>query len=165
MFIKNFDDGYQFEKEIFDISSREIAPFIKHYFNYKHRRYRQSNFLNDFLIVKNIQEECFNWDPGKPHTEIGRILLQILSRYLRDGRGKVKLFCALGTPMDYRGVDCFFEKDGYIVTIDWTISKEKTQKKKHVADFVISANDLRYDEHYKILKSVANSFKSIKNYR
>ena len=66
-------------------------------------------FLHD-----RVQQAAYTMLPvekrGALHLQIGRILLQILSRYLRDGRGKVKLFCALGTPMDYRGVDCFFEK-------------------------------------------------------
>ncbi|NQV93075.1 hypothetical protein HQ403_01080 [Candidatus Kaiserbacteria bacterium] len=53
---------------------------------------------------------------------------------------RVKLFTAVGTPLDlFHGVDAFFEFDGHVITIDLTINPHKDSGKAH---FILTGDDI-----------------------
>jgi hypothetical protein len=76
-----------------------------------------------------------DWNPEIPKTHTSTELFACVQSYLpKHLQKKLKLYCALGTSLDYHyGVDGFFMIDNYIVTIDLTLSG----KTKHKAQVLI----------------------------
>ncbi|SRR6056297_1359886 len=87
--------------------------------------------------VKENQE----WDPTDPDTRTANDLhaLTALDLEIEDWN-KLLLYNAVSSPLDYyHGVDCFFEFEGEIVTIDLTVNPSKVIYK---ADLVLHPDDL-----------------------
>ena len=94
-------------------------------------------YRDSVKYVKEHQE----WDPTDPSTDKANDLHALVAIDLDlEDFDELKLYNALDTPMDYfHGVDCFFEFEGEIVTIDLTVNPSKITYK---ADLVLHPDDL-----------------------
>ncbi|MCR4279667.1 MAG: hypothetical protein NUV78_02955 [Candidatus Zambryskibacteria bacterium] len=81
------------------------------------------------------------WDPSDPEPKFANDLHASVALALKlDDWSRLKLYTAVGSPLDYyHGVDCFFEFEGLIVTIDVTVNPNKLEYK---ADLVLNVSDL-----------------------
>lgn len=83
-------------------------------------------------------QESRHWNPCEPNTPVSLELFKLVKIYLRSGKEevkKLKLYCALGTSLDFcHGVDGFFELNGSIATFDLTtnLGKRLTENKAHI---------------------------------
>lgn len=86
-------------------------------------------------------KEHQEWDPSDPETPKANDLHALVAIALNlEDWSNLKFYNAVDTPMDYfHGVDCFFEFDGEIVTIDLTVNPHKREYK---ADLIVHPDDL-----------------------
>ena len=81
------------------------------------------------------------WDPSDPESRVANDLHAsvAITAGIEDFE-ELKLFTALGTPLDYfHGVDAWFEFRGSVLTVDVTTNRHKDEYK---ADMVIHLDDL-----------------------
>lgn len=79
-------------------------------------------------IVRHSQP--LGWNPARPNMEGGalhRMVSEKLGEKLGSGASGLRLYTALRSPLDSRGVDGFFEYDGRVVTIDLTTNPDKVE--------------------------------------
>lgn len=138
--------GEDFEAAVFGFSHLAIEK--------SRRRYRGGELPIEVCIkrVCDIQTKL-GWSPKRPTTKISKALFRAVASYLGPKRHKLRMFCALGTALDFvYGTDLFFECDGAIVTVDLTISRRKVSPKAMV---VITLQDILMDRYYKKASKIA----------
>ena len=148
MEIGEVSSGYDFEKKVLGVSSKDVSQKVTHLFR------RRTKFKKAVEIVKDIQN-VLEWDPKNPSTEIARMIYKTICSGLSKHSGKLCFYSALGTTLDYRyGTDCFFSLQigdrESIVTVDLAIRRKKDPK----ADIVISIDDVRGDKFYQIARKI-----------
>ena len=139
-------DGEDFETAVFGFSHRKVEK--------SRRRYRGYPPL-DICIkrVRNIQSKL-GWSPVRPTTKVSRALFYAVASHLGKHKRKLRMFCALGTVLDFiHGTDFFFECNGKVVTVDLTISKKGKVSPK--AMVVITLNDMIRDKYYQKAARIA----------
>ncbi|MFA6797266.1 MAG: hypothetical protein WCR40_00950 [Candidatus Paceibacterota bacterium] len=87
----------------------------------------RTNFFDSVEEVKKKQGLFNHWNPKRPKTKLSMNLFQNVRFVLGEKRSKnLRLFVSVGTRLDFRfGTDCFFEIDGFVASIDLTISEKK----------------------------------------
>ena len=131
-------DGHGFEQEFCGCDFTGMGRQLRH---------RAHNFEEGVRRVKARQYLFDNWDPRKPRTPLSQCLYRRVASRLKRGE-ELRLFIAINTVLDFRmGIDCFFEYDHRIATIDLTVS---TFKKYFRAHFLLRRLDFLRNEHYRI---------------
>jgi hypothetical protein len=88
-------------------------------------------------------------DPRYPPKPLGQKLMTAVQSALKaEWRSRLKLYTALGSPLDDAGIDGFFELEGAMATFDLTIN---LNKKKKGADFIVYHLDFLDEERLKKL--------------
>ncbi len=130
-------DGHGFQNEFCGCDLTEVKPKLKK---------KVRNFREGVLIVKECQYLYGHWNPRRPRTPLAQCLFHKVKSRLNTG-DDLRLFIAINTALDlWMGVDCFFECNGMIVTIDLTVS---LYKKYYKADFLLTRQDFVRNHHYK----------------
>lgn len=138
-------DGRGFEAEFCGCSFYDIPQ--------KFRKLKVRSLKDGFTIVKGYQALYCNWNPRKPSTPLSISLFNKVAKGLPKGNDELRLFLSIGTFLDLRGIDFFFEYCGAFATVDLTVSKNKKRAK---ANFVISHLDFLKDRHYNIGSQITN---------
>lgn len=87
-----------------------------------------------------LVKESQSWDPTDPPTRALNDLHYLLAEVLEVELGEVKVYSAVGSPLDYfHGVDLFLEFGEVTITVDLTANPKKIE---HRADFIIQADVL-----------------------
>ena len=109
-------------------------------------------FKSAMRRVKKCQR-CLNWNPARPRTPLAQCLFRRVSARLGSRKAsELRLFMAIGSSLDLMGVDCWFERDHLIATIDLTVSIGKVEPK---ANFVITRDNFLRDEYYQVSDLIA----------
>lgn len=119
-------DGYTgrlYEEEFFGVCAGRARGYMT---------WRES-----MAFAKEFQPK--GWNPSEPNTKMAnnlhaRVCMAIEERICEDlDWEKVKLFSAIGTPLDwYHGIDAWFEFEGTVVTIDLTVDQNKQSSKANL---------------------------------
>lgn len=136
-------DGHGFEREFCGIAFPDVDARL--------RAERVPSFKEGLKRVKGCQREL-NWNPKRPKTELAHCLFRRVSKNLKNGKNKLRLYIAIGTRLDMMGIDLFFEYDSRTVTIDLTVRERKDRAR---ADIVITRDNMVRDEHYQIGDEIA----------
>jgi hypothetical protein len=139
MVIQGITTGEDFERAMLGISHSTARHAVPRLFG-----------TRDFeTCVEHVKEnqQYLGWNPRKPKTLLSKRIYTCVASGLKELPKKdLRLFISVGTPLDEKyGVDCFFEFQGAIVTIDLTISERKQDPR---ADVVLTLADLNFDLHY-----------------
>ena len=136
--VSNPHDGRAFEREFCGCAFSEVDA---------HLRRGPRNFKDGIRKVKECQCVFNDWNPRKPRTPLTECLYRRVASRLRKGE-ELRLFITIGTMLDLKmGIDCFFECDRRIVTVDLTVS---SFKKYYRADFLLTRQNFLRNEHYHI---------------
>jgi hypothetical protein len=92
-----------------------------------------------------MENQPVGWNPERPRGVAGELHRAIADElYIRGQHGTLRLFSAVGTPLDrYHGADGFFVFRGKMVTLDVTINSCKDEGR---ADFVLQRAELEDGE-------------------
>lgn len=141
--------GYGLEKFVGKHSADEMGPRFP-----RKGGWQNKNLFAVLAWVKDMQPLYDLWDPYVPTTEIGYQLHSIVGEclvragYSNDG---LCLCMAVGSPADWRGVDCFFFWQGIYVTVDIS-GRNKTHLK---ADVLLSVRHLQEDLYRSVAEQSA----------
>jgi hypothetical protein len=135
-------DGYGFEREAFGIASPDVDERL--------RSERVRSFTEAIQKVMRCQH-FLDWNPRKPKTPLIQSLFRRVAHGLRDHRD-LRFYISVGTWLDPMGVDCFFEHQDRVVTIDLTVRPFKHDLR---ADFLLSRLDFVLDCHYQLADRMA----------
>lgn len=145
-------DGRAFEQEFCGCSFWDVDEHL--------RRGSRRNFTDCVRRVKEHQSVFNGWNPRQPRTPLAEGLHRKVASRLRGGK-ELRLFIAIGTVLDLKmGIDCFFEYDQQIVTIDLTVS---AFKKHYNADFLLTRLNFLKDEHYHIGEMIAQRLSRVRS--
>lgn len=138
-------NGEDFEIAVFGFSHLEVEK--------SRRKYRGYPSLDVCIKrVRNIQQKL-GWSPRRPTTKVSKALFRAVASHLGPYKDKLRMFCAIGTALDFvHGTDLFFECCGSVVTVDLTISKRKSSPKAMV---VITLNDMLQNKYYQKASRIA----------
>lgn len=144
------EEGHKFEEKFFGFS-----PIFDP--NKIHRRSEKISFgeiLNETLQ----QQEIMQWKPRKPRTWLAKKLFDAVKMRLpKYVRNELLLCCALGTPMDYIGVDGFFVLEchpHFVVTFDLTRCGCPQKQVSLRANGLITINDMYRNERINHIASI-----------
>jgi len=130
-------DGHGFQNEFCGCDLTVVDPKLKQ---------RVRNFREGIQRVKECQCLYNHWNPRRPRTPLAQCLFQKVKSRLKTG-DDLRLFIAINTALDYwMGVDCFFECNGRIVTVDLSVS---SYKRYYKADILLTRQDFVKNHHYK----------------
>lgn len=105
--MKMEDPGYQWEKAVFGISSEGGGKFYP---------------MSQIAATRKVLQEQgrLGWNADKPHTTVGHELVECVRSYLRPEEAlKLKLYCAVGTTLDFmHSTDGFFMIGNRVLPID-----------------------------------------------
>ena len=140
-------DGEGFEAAVFGFSHLQVEK--------THRRYCGQPPLDVCIRrVRNLQSQL-GWSPRRPTTKVSKALFRTVASHLGKYKNKLRMFCALGTVLDFiHGTDLFFECNGRIVTVDLTISKKGKVSPK--AMIVITLQDMIMNRYYQKASRIAD---------
>jgi hypothetical protein len=98
-------------------------------------------------LVRRVKEcqHCLGWNPRAPWTPLARSLFDGVACRLGERNPELRLFMAIGSGLDYQGIDCWFERSGRMATIDVTVKPAKPHPRANV---VITRDDFIRDRHY-----------------
>ena len=149
--------GYDLEIAFAGISSRDVHP--------RFRNQRVRTFREGLDLVRGWQRELGNWNPRRPRTDLAYGLYRRVASRLPGAARDLRLYIAFGTMVDRMGVDCFFEHNTRVVTIDITICTldQPWKRKKSLGpntDLVITLDDFVRDRHYQIGDVIARRLSS-----
>lgn len=136
--------GYDFEREFCGVSSEDVRRIIA-------STPRVRDFDEEIRRAKERQQ-AFGWNPKKPKTELAKSIFFRVASNLRGGKRHLRLYISVGTRLDFMGIDCFFEYNHRVVTIDLTVRLHKYNPR---ADFVLTRENFLRDEHYRIADQIA----------
>ena len=147
MVIQGITTGEDFERAMLGVSHSTARSAVPRLFGAR-------DFETCVDHVKQHQQ-CLGWNPRKPKTLLSKRVYTCVASGLKALPKKdLRFFISVGTPLDEKyGVDCFFEFQGAIVTIDLTISERKGYPK---ADVVLTLEDLRFDLHYAMSSRISS---------
>lgn len=132
------NDGYGFEREFCGCAVPDVDR--------RFRNQRVKSIREGIERVKKWQP-ALDWNPRKPKTLLAQCLFRRVASRLRRGEAELRLFIAIGTCLDHMGIDCFFEYERRVVTIDLTIRSFKPHPR---ANFVLTRKDFVKNKHYQI---------------
>jgi hypothetical protein len=136
----------------FEVQILDRCTFLNHdYFSYR----------RSLQIARESQPR--GWDPCDPHIQAANDLHYFVFEAMGiEEIESLKLYTALNTPLDYyHGVDCFFEFNGEVVTIDLTLNLNKPDVKADVRiDDQIIDDDKNIRENYmkELAREIAKDF-------
>jgi len=110
------------------------------------------NLEEGIKVVKGCQCVFGNWNPRNPRTHLAQCLFRRIASRLKNGARDLRLFLAFGTRLDQMGIDCFFENQRQIVTVDLTVSPDKVDTGAHV---IITRDHFLRDKHYGVADEIA----------
>jgi len=135
--------GYEWEKIVFGRSSEhcEIPPYIKWERAINEVQYRQ------------WERE---WDPSNPKTPIARELFECIKTYLHpEAAAQLRFYCALGFELDlYHSIDGFFKIGRYLVCLDLTTNKIKSERR----NVILFKPEDAGSNLWRIAKKIADTF-------
>jgi hypothetical protein len=137
------NDGYGFEREFCGCAYIDVDN--------RFRRHRIPSLKEGIKKVKELQS-FLDWNPRRPKTPLADCLFRRVAYRLKNGETNLRLFIAIGTCLDLMGVDCFFEYERRVVTIDLTVRPYKPHPRANV---VISRKDFVRNQHYHIADMIA----------
>jgi len=143
------DRGREWEVHFFGLPERITFKDIKDvpYVDYRNGLYQAIE----------LQRRRFKINPRKPTAPVTRSLMECVEEFLRlqnIRKGKLYLYCSLGTSLDFHhGVDGFFVLKDKVVTFDLTASMDGKDRRK--ADVVIPRNRCKNHEMWRIAKEIA----------
>ena len=155
MYIKSVGNGQDFQTELLlgiDKIEEQVSSEKSGKNDYKKvHRPEYLPFSKSVLLVKRNQERGHK--SRCPRTPFLKAMYNCIAPMLRKGRSKLRVFVALGSSLDiFHGVDCFFDYEGKIVTVDVTIS---SWKERYKADVLITLEDIQRNEHYRKARFIA----------
>jgi hypothetical protein len=144
------EEGHQFERDFFGFS----PTFDPDDANFGGKRITLHESLPEVLR----RQQDLLWNPEKPNTRLaGKLLWVVKEKLPRNIRGETLLCCALGTPLDYIGIDGFFildcNKHGPI-TFNLARTACRLQRRKLKANGLITIADMEHDERLRRIGSV-----------
>lgn len=154
MYIKPFRNGREFETDLLIGTDRSRAQNSPEELGIKERicKPRYLSFSKSILLVKQNQQRGHR--SHCPRTPFLKAMYNCIAPALRNGRQELRVFVALWSPLDFfHGVDFFFDYEGKIVTIDVTT---KLWKLDYTADVLITAEEIRHNEHYNRARFIAH---------
>jgi hypothetical protein len=124
--------------------------------------YKDSSIAPKFIswqsAVKFViaNQHVYPWDPSVPSTSISRRLFgEVRKRIKSEFQHELKLYCALGTALDWwHHIDCFFLLGPYIVTMDITTDQDK----KQVGETLVIRREDVWPSQEEISKRIAQLF-------
>jgi len=131
-------DGRGFEEEFFGYSFQKARALFRH-----------CQSCSEKSAIRRVKEcqHCLGWNPRQPKTALARGLFDRVSARLGSRGRDLRLFAAVGSSLDIRGIDGWFERDHVMVTIDLTVSAGKEDPRAHL---VITRSDFLTNRHYSI---------------
>ena len=114
---------------------------------------KYTSYENSMNIVKKSQP----WDTTDPQPRFANNLHANVAMALGiEDWSQLQFYTAVGSPLDYfHGIDCFFEFQGHVVTIDVTTNPDKDEYR---ADFILQRDT---DEQEIFCKEVANALQGV----
>ena len=136
-------DGHDFERQFFGKAGKDV--------NRELSKVRARNF-EEALEFARYSQPYIPWNPRKPGTHLSRMMFNRVARNLPHGDRELRLFVTVGLRLDLMGVDCFFEYDHRVVTVDITT---RPFKKNPRANVILTLDDMLRDRHYQIGDRIA----------
>jgi hypothetical protein len=132
-------EGYQFEKDFFGISSK-----------HDHRKgYHDDGWITfkEGLSETIRRQNVFRWDPRRPHTAFARNIFKAVKDSMSQKiNGELFLYCAIDTALDREfGIDGFFVFENnfqFLVTFDLARSDNWHKRKSLKADILVTKGDM-----------------------
>ncbi len=137
MNVEGVVSGEDFEKLIFGYSHQEVQRICR---IFSHSKNKHS--LDESILYAKELHSLFG---AYPKTTIGRVLFHAVQSKMGGYKKYLRSFPSIGTWLDFDyGIDAFYECNGHIASVDYTISRVKDNLK---ADVLITLDDLRSDRY------------------
>ncbi len=139
--------GMKFEREFLGISAPDVHTSIG-------GKRIAGGLRQAMFYVKGIQPSL-GWNPKEPKTSLSQAFFGEVSGLLSHPE-KLRMFCAVGTPLDWRGIDLWLEygrtsSNRRFVTIDLTTKRFK----RHRSDLLLSLVHFKEDWYIEVAREAA----------
>jgi hypothetical protein len=162
-----YTNGREFEKEVLGCCSDSLEYWLLMLELCFLRLDPKWKLPNPKLIYREVlSSQPKHWDPKCPQNGVKKLFDLVKERLPKQESNNLRVFVSVNTKLDYLwGIDMWFETAGVIVTVDFTISHNKSCKADIWVPADVFHSDLLYKKADEVVLKIKEKIKERKKYK